>query len=239
MKKTIIVIPTYNENSNILKLYNSLAILKIKIDILFIDDNSTDGTKEKILLLSKKPNVHFIFRNKKLGIGSAHKDAFIWCYKKKYNFIITMDGDGTHKAEYIKIMLKSKSNFDMIITSRFIRKNSLKDWPKFRIILTKLRFYLINVMLGIRLDSSGAFRLINTESINIKDLLLAKDNGYSYFWESLFILYNKNFKILEIPIIMPYRKEGSSKMKITDILNALYYLLIVSLKKKIGYYNFK
>jgi dolichol-phosphate mannosyltransferase len=239
MKKIIVVIPTYNENDNILKLYGSLVKLKIKIDILFVDDNSTDGTKEKILLLSKKTNVHFIFRKKKLGIGLAHKDAFMWCYKKKYNFIITMDGDGTHKAKYIKIMLKSKNSFDMIITSRFIKKNSLKDWPKFRIILTKLRFYLINIMLGIRLDSSGAFRLINTQNINIKDLLLAKDNGYSYFWESLFILYNKNFKILEIPIIMPYRKEGSSKMKITDILNALYYLLIVSLKKKIGYYNFK
>jgi dolichol-phosphate mannosyltransferase len=239
MKRTIVVIPTYNENDNILKLYNSLAELKIKINILFVDDNSTDGTKEKILLLSKKPNVYFIFRKKKLGIGSAHKDAFIWCYKKKYNFIITMDGDGTHKAEYIKIMLKYKNRFDMIITSRFIKKNSLKDWPKFRIILTKLRFYLINIMLGIRLDSSGAFRLINTKNIKTKDLLLAKDNGYSYFWESLFILYNKNFKILEIPIILPYRKEGSSKMKIIDIINALYYLLIISLKKKIGYYKFK
>jgi dolichol-phosphate mannosyltransferase len=239
MKRTIVVIPTYNENDNILKLYNSLAELKIKINILFVDDNSTDGTKEKILLLSKKPNVYFIFRKKKLGIGSAHKDAFIWCYKKKYNFIITMDGDGTHKAEYIKIMLKYKNRFDMIITSRFIKKNSLKDWPKFRIILTKLRFYLINIMLGIRLDSSGAFRLINTKNIKTKDLLLAKDNGYSYFWESLFILHNKNFKILEIPIILPYRKEGSSKMKIIDIINALYYLLIISLKKKIGYYKFK
>ena len=239
MKKTIIVIPTYNENNNILKLYNSLIGLKINFDILFIDDNSTDGTKEKILLLNKKSNVHFIFRKKKLGIGSAHKDALVWCYKKKYKFIITMDGDGTHKAEYIKIMLESKKNFDMIITSRFIKKKSLKDWPKFRVILTKLRFYLINIMLGISLDSSGAFRLINTKNIKTKDLLLAKHNGYSYFWESLFILYNKNFKILEIPIIMPYRKEGSSKMKITDILNALYYLLIVSVKKKIGYYNFK
>jgi dolichol-phosphate mannosyltransferase len=239
MKRTIVVIPTYNENDNILKLYNSLAELKIKINILFVDDNSTDGTKEKILLLSKKPNVYFIFRKKKLGIGSAHKDAFIWCYKKKYNFIITMDGDGTHKAEYIKIMLKYKNRFDMIITSRFIKKNSLKDWPKFRIILTKLRFYLINIMLGIRLDSSGAFRLINTKNVKTKDLLLAKDNGYSYFWESLFILHNKNFKILEIPIILPYRKEGSSKMKIIDIINALYYLLIISLKKKIGYYKFK
>lgn len=239
MKRTIVVIPTYNENDNILKLYNSLAKLKIKINILFVDDNSTDGTKEKILLLSKKPNVYFIFRKKKLGIGSAHKDAFIWCYKKKYNFIITMDGDGTHKAEYIKVMLKYKNRFDMIITSRFIKKNSLKDWPKFRIILTKLRFYLINIMLGICLDSSGAFRLINTKNIKKNDLLLAKQNGYSYFWESLFILYNKNFKILEIPIILPYRKEGSSKMKIIDIINALYFLLIVSLKKKFGYYNFK
>ena len=65
MKKTIIVIPTYNENNNILKLYNSLVGLKINFDILFIDDNSTDGTKEKILLLNKKSNVHFIFRKKK------------------------------------------------------------------------------------------------------------------------------------------------------------------------------
>ena len=239
MKKTIVVIPTYNENNNILKLYNSLVGLKIKFDILFIDDNSNDGTKEKILLLSKKSNVNFIFRKKKLGIGSAHKDAFIWCYKKKYNFIITMDGDGTHKAEYIKNMLKLKNSYDIIITSRFIKKNSLKDWPKFRILLTTLRFYLINIILGVNLDSSGAFRLINAKKIKEKDLLLAKDNGYSYFWESLFILYNKNYKIIEIPIIMPYRKEGSSKMKIADILNALCYLLIVSLKKKIGHYNFK
>jgi dolichol-phosphate mannosyltransferase len=91
----------------------------------------------------------------------------------------------------------------------------------------------------VNLDSSGAFRLINAKKIKEKDLLLAKDNGYSYFWESLFILYNKNYSIIEIPIIMPYRKEGSSKMRITDILNALYYLLIIFLKKKLGRYNFK
>jgi dolichol-phosphate mannosyltransferase len=239
MNKTVVVIPTYNENDNILKLYNNLIKLKINLDILFVDDNSTDGTKEKILLLSKKKNTNYIFRKKKLGIGSAHKAAFIWCYKKKYKFIITMDGDGTHKAEYIKIMLKFKNSFDLIITSRFIKKNSLKDWPKFRIALTKLRFYLINILLKMRFDSSGAFRLINTKNIKEKDLLLAKDNGYSYFWESLFILNNKNIKILEIPIILPYRKEGSSKMKIADILNALYYLLIIFFKRKTGYYNFK
>ena len=64
MNKTIVVIPTYNENNNILKLYNSLVGLKIKFDILFVDDNSTDGTKEKILLLNKKSNVNFIFRKK-------------------------------------------------------------------------------------------------------------------------------------------------------------------------------
>ena len=64
MNKTVVVIPTYNENDNILKLYNNLIKLKINLDILFVDDNSTDGTKEKILLLSKK-KIQITFLEKK------------------------------------------------------------------------------------------------------------------------------------------------------------------------------
>lgn len=64
MNKTIVIIPTYNENDNILKLHNNLTKLKIKLDILFVDDNSTDGTKEKILQLSKK-KIYTTFLEKK------------------------------------------------------------------------------------------------------------------------------------------------------------------------------
>ena len=67
--------------------------------------------------------------------------------------------------------------------------------------------------------------------IKHKDILLAKDNGYSFFWESIFILSKKKYSIGEIPIELPYRSSGSSKMKIKDIINALIYIFIISINK--------
>ena len=87
-EKSIVVIPTLNENDNIHFLYKNI-VQKFKIPILFIDDNSIDGTRDKIKKLSKKNNlVKYIFRKKKTGIGSAHKAGIFWSYKKKYNFVL-------------------------------------------------------------------------------------------------------------------------------------------------------
>ena len=55
-----------------------------------------------------------------MGIGSAHKDAIRYAYKKKYNTILTMDADGTHDPKYIKSMIEGLKNFDMVLTSRFL-----------------------------------------------------------------------------------------------------------------------
>ena len=80
-------------------------------------------TRQKILHLKKNnKNIYFIFRNKKKGIGSAHKDGIRWCYKKKYTSIVTMDCDGTHNPKYISSLLKKSKYFDMVITSRFKKK---------------------------------------------------------------------------------------------------------------------
>ena len=81
-------------------------------------------------------------------------------------------------------------------------------------------------------DSSGAFRCYNVQNVDINDILKAKDNGYSFFWESLFILYKKKYLINEIPIVLPSRYSGSSKMKIKDISHALIYLFKIYLTKK-------
>jgi hypothetical protein len=88
-------------------------------------------------------------------------------------------------------------------------------------------------------DASGAFRCINCKKVKLRDLILTKQDSYSYFWESLFILYKKKYKILQIPIQLPYRNVGSSKMQIKDVIFSLYYLLIVFVKKIFGQYNFQ
>ena len=90
---------------------------------------------------------------------------------------------------------------------------------------------MIKFFLGMSFDASGAYRCYNLKKIKRNDILLAKDNGYSFFWESIFILYKKNYSIFEVPIVLPYRKIGSSKMKVRDILYAFIYL-----SKSIGVY---
>ena len=74
--KICLIIPTLNEEKNIIKLFNNIKKTKIKLDILFVDDNSSDQTQKLILLLKNKyKNIDYLFRKKKIGIGSAHKDG--------------------------------------------------------------------------------------------------------------------------------------------------------------------
>ena len=80
----------------------------------------------------KKKNkiINYIFRPKKMGIGSAHKEALVWCYKKNYKTIITMDADGTHDPKYIKFLIKELKNFNIVVVRclsyghlcRFVRR---------------------------------------------------------------------------------------------------------------------
>ena len=230
----LLIIPTLNEKKNITTLFKKIRKINQKIDILFVDDNSTDGTRDEILYLKKKnKSIYYIFRPRKLGIGSAHKDGLKFAYKKKYKIILTMDADGTHNPKYIKNLIGYSTKYDLISTNRFENKDSLIEWPVYRRFLTKIRFYLINILLNINYDSSGAYRCYNAKNIKLNDVLSAKNNGYSFFWESLYLLNKKKYSIKEIPIYLPYRKVGSSKMTMRDIIGSLFYLFKYSIKNLI------
>ena len=240
MNNVIIIVPTLNEKKNVEILFNQLVATNIVFDLLFIDDNSEDGTQEVIKdLAKKKQNINYIFRPKKMGVGSAHKDGFIWAYKKHYKTIITMDADGTHDSEYLKPLIEGLENYDIVITNRFLEKNLLINWPLFRIFLTRTRHILISLFLSMSYDASGAFRCINCEKVTLSDLILAKNNSYAYFWESIFILHKKKYRINQIPICLPYRIIGSSKMTVKDVFVSICYLMIVFVKKILGKYNYK
>ena len=233
--KTIIIIPVYNEQGNIKPLIkNIFRYFKKNKTLLFIDDNSKDKTKSEIIECQKKYKKIYLERRKsKLGIGSAHKFGFRWAYKRNYKIIITIDCDGTHHPKYINQMVNIliKEKFNIINTNRFLKKNSLKNWSIWRKTLTTLRYLIINKLLNINYDSSGAFRCYNSDKVKLKDLLKAKNNSYSFFWESIFILNKKNYKIFEIPIHLPARLAGVSKMQFKDIFSALFYLLVFFFRK--------
>ena len=219
--KKIILIPVYNEKKNTAKLF--LRIKKsFKSDLLYINDNSTDGTTEVInKLVNKFKNVYHIKRSGKLGIGSAHREGLKWCYKNKYDIIITMDGDGTHHPKYLNKITNNLDKYYLIITNRFLNKNSLKTWPLIRIFITHLRHILLKTLLNLEYDASGAFRSFKTSKVKLQDLLLANEDDYSYFWKSIFYLKKKKYKIGEIAVTLPNRQTGDSKMTLWHIINAL------------------
>ena len=224
-KELLIIIPTYNEKKNIPIIIKNVFFYVKNFVLLFIDDNSSDGTQLVIKNYTKnKNNIKLIIRKKKLGIGSAHKQGIIWGYKKKFLKIITMDCDGTHNPRYIPTMLKKINSCDLLITTRFKNHDSLKDWPLHRRTLTYLRHFILSIFLNISLDSSGAYRCYDVKKIKIKDILLAKNNSYSFFWESIFLLTKKKYSIKEIPVVLPARSIGNSKMRIKDIFLAFNYL---------------
>ena len=98
----LICIPTYNELGNVEKIFNDIMDHGFEGDILFIDDNSSDGTGDKIdELIKLNNNIYCIHRSSKLGIGSAHQDGIKWAYNYNYEKLITMDCDFSHLPKYL------------------------------------------------------------------------------------------------------------------------------------------
>ena len=114
--------------------------------------------------------------------------------RKKYSLVTTIDADLSHEPELIPMMIKELSQYDIVLTGRFLRKDTLEEWPLVRRLITKLRHNVVKRLLKIPYDTSGAFRAYNFERIKISDLLKAKDNGYSFFGK-VYIFYSlKNIK---------------------------------------------
>ena len=114
-----------------------------------------------------------------------------------------MDCDGTHHPKYIIKMLNTlkKNNFDIISTNRFLKKNSLKGWSPWRKYFTILRQTVIKFLLNINYDSSGAYRCYNVKKVKLNHILLARDNGYSFFGKVFFYYIKKGIKFLKYQFI--------------------------------------
>ena len=113
----------------------------------------------------------------------------------------------------------------MVITSRFKNSNSMKDWPIERKILTYARYWVTKIILSINFDASGAYRCFERRKVSLEDLVNVKSNHYDYFFESIYKLFKNNYKIYEVPIKLPYRKLGKSKMRLIHIIISLLTIL--------------
>ena len=224
--RLLILIPTYNEAQNVEPLLNEILAVNLEADILFVNDHSTDGTDEILVRLSSMhPRVHLLQRASKQGIGSAHQAGINWAYDHRYRRLLTMDADFTHSPACIPAFLEKAHVFDLVIASRFLDKDSLPDWTFFRRSLTYLGHFMTVLFLRMPLDATGAFRLYRLDKLPREIFRLVRSPSYSFFFESLFVIWFNRFSIAEIPIVLPARIQGHSKMVLSDAIESFRFLI--------------
>ncbi|MBL8012256.1 MAG: glycosyltransferase [Candidatus Omnitrophica bacterium] len=224
--KLLIFIPTYNESQNVRVIYERIKALALNTDILFLDDASPDGTGQIIdEIIKSDGRVYVIHRTGKLGIGSAHQDGIRWAYDRGYTTLVTMDCDFSHSPEYIHDFIRLSKEADIIVGSRYMDKGSLDQWNWLRKFLTHTAHFLTHNLLKMPYDATGAFRLYNLTRIPQGVFGLVQSVGYSFFFESLYILFLNNFSIKELSIRLPARTYGNSKMTFQGAVRSTMHLV--------------
>ena len=226
--KFSLVIPTYNERENISKLISGIKEQfnknEIEGEIIFVDDNSPDGTGEVLEELKKEnQNLKVIHRKGKLGLSSAVIEGF---KISEGDILGVMDADLSHPSEKISEMYKViTKEADLVIGSRYVKGGKIEGWNLYRKILSKGATLLARVFVNVKDPMSGFF-MIKKELITNKEI---NPKGFKILLELLIKTNCQN--IIEIPITFTNRIVGKSKAGTKEII---YYL-----QNLIGYLPYK
>jgi len=223
IKNTLVIIPTYNEVDNILELIESITTIDNKLHILFVDDNSPDGTGQLIAKASTvNTNIHLISRKEKLGLGTAYIAGFKWAINNNYDYLIQMDADLSHDPMDIPRLLNKSKKYDLVIGSRYLKGFNVVNWPLRRLLLSYFANLYARILTGLPLnDSTGGFKCFNIAVLKNIDLEKISSQGYSFQIEMNYLAWVNGANIKEISITFTDRTVGLSKMSKTIIFEAI------------------
>lgn len=212
--KAIVVIPTYNERDNIVRLSEQILGQHPALHILFVDDNSPDGTGRLAdELAATEPRIQVIHRAAKLGLGSAYREGFRRALDLGADYIIEMDADFSHDPKVLPVFLDAAATCDLVIGSRYLNGVSVVNWPIRRLILSYFASVYTRFVTGLRImDCTSGFKCFRRQTIEAIDMEKVTSDGYSFQIEMNYRCIEKGLTICEVPIIFIDRHAGTSKM---------------------------
>ena len=209
MSEILILIPNFNGESNILKIYNDINNQKINnLDLLFVDDGSDDNS----LNILKKNNINYINHEFNLGKGEALKFGINYAFKNNYKWIITIDSDLQHSPKKIKDFIKLKNKNKIILGWR---KNKNK-MPFERILSNSITSKMISIRSNTKIkDSQCGFRMF---PVKVHSDFICNEKGFQYESEFLIKAVMNGYEIDHVIIPTIYNNEKSSMKKIPDTI---------------------
>ncbi len=236
-KKILIIIPCYNEEENILNVYQSIMKYNkenhTNYDVIVINDGSTDNT-ENILNSNHIKHIKLVHN---LGIGGAVQTGYKYASENKYDIAVQFDGDGQHNIEYVKNITEPiiKGNADFVIGSRFVKKdnNNFNSTFSRRIGINIISFFVKLVTKKKIYDTTSGFRACNKDIINEYSI----DYPFEYPEPITNVrILKKGYSVDEIPVKMNERKGGKSSIRSWKsayyMINVILSILIEGTRRK-------
>ncbi len=213
-EKTLIIIPTYNESENLPRLLSAIFEVTPAVHVLVVDDNSPDGTGQLADgLAATDPRVHVIHRAGKLGLGTAYIAGFRWALARDYALVFEMDADFSHQPRYLPDFLKAAEDADLVLGCRYMPGGGTEDWTMSRKLISRGGNLYARLATGLPFrDLTGGFKCFRREVLAALDLDAVRSKGYAFQIELTYRTRKLGFRVVEVPIIFPDRKFGSSKM---------------------------
>jgi len=218
-KKTLIIIPAYNESKTIGSVIDDVRKYVSSADIAVVNDGSLDDTGG----IAERKGVFVLNLPYNLGIGGAVQTGYKFAAEKGYEIAVQVDADGQHPPQAIPALIESvhDDEADMVIGSRYI-ENEDREPSLTRSLGKSLLSGVVSFLAGQTItDSSSGFRAMNRRVIHLLASRYSRDYPEP---ESVILLVREKFRVKEIPVRMNQRLAGKSSITLSK---GLYYVIKV------------
>jgi dolichol-phosphate mannosyltransferase len=220
---TWLVIPTYNEASNIEAIVAATrGHLGPGGRILIVDDSSPDGTGEIAdRLATELPAVSALHRPSKQGLGPAYIAGFGEALEAGAGLIAQMDADFSHDPAELPLLLAASRDADLVLGSRYVPGGGVEQWGPLRRLVSRGGCAYARAVLGVDVrDLTGGFKVFRRRVLEAIDLPSIPAFGYAFQVETTYRALRAGFRVVELPIVFRDRRVGESKMSRRIVLEA-------------------
>lgn len=234
--KVAVVVPTYNEAANMPELVSRLFSLGIAgLHLYVVDDNSPDGTAQVAHRLSgeHEDRIEVISRQAKLGLGTAYVAGFTKALEDGCDYVIQMDADLSHVPDHLPVMLNKLGGADVVVGSRYTEGGgSDPSWGLKRRLLSAFGNHVIRFVTGLKVrDVTSGFKAYTASALSSLDMDSFRCKGFGFQSEVAFQCQSRGYVVLEHPIVFIDRTKGKSKMSIHIIVEAIWKLTLLRLRR--------
>jgi len=219
-----VVIPTYQERDNIEAAVTAVVGLSPEFRVVVVDDDSTDGTKEKLADLAQRftDQLHVIHRPAPRSFAGSYIDGFQHALSQSdCSSVIECDADGSHPFDRIPDLVRSLDSAEVAVGSRYVTGGNINGFSKDRLLLSSAANLYLRVATGLPArDITAGFVAYRAPTLRRLPYQGIRSNGYAFQIEMKWLAQNAGASLVELPITFVDRSKGHSKMSLHTMVEA-------------------